>query len=162
MAACAHSHEREFLIICTCSSVFQLYSVSAQRGAHCRWRKKERTRYTPLGPRLALKESLPLAFFLCYCISNKSVRCNPNLERKISLWIPKALAASRKTQQLKFSWVFDCKPSFQERQDLLLLTAVSYFPAWAKEEIRNPNRTRITETCPDCLWFKLPEQSRDS
>lgn len=93
----------------TSSSVFQLKPVYAPRGAHCHRGKKEGnvcTRYTPLSPCLTLNESFLLAFLLCYCISNKCVHRKPNLDRKISLCIPKAVAALRKIHQLKFTWVF--------------------------------------------------------
>lgn len=58
------------------------------------------------------------------------------------------LAASSKTPQLKFTGCLHCKPPFQEGRDLFLQTDVSCFPA--TKEIRNLNRTGITQTCPNC------------
>lgn len=99
-----------FWFWCSCSSVFQLYSVSrggffCSEGNPLSLKEKEGNVwpwYTPSRPCLILKEH----FLLCYYLSNKSVRRNPNLERKISLCIPNALAPLRTIQRLKFTWVF--------------------------------------------------------
>lgn len=107
--------QKKTAILCTLTSYFQLvwtacfqlYATSAQRGAHCHRRGRRKGTFgrdTRIqGPGKKKKKVFPWLSSSGYCISNKSALCSPNLDGKISQRIPKALAALRKIQQLKFT-----------------------------------------------------------
>lgn len=121
--------------LCVSGWVFLLrggHIVTKGKGSEC----SETTRLWDLA--WTWRKVSVLAFTCADSISEGPAHRHPNLERKISRCIPKAPAALKTIQQLKFTECLHCKPSFQERQDLLLQSKVSYFPTWAKEETRNP------------------------